>query len=180
MDKATQRANEKVWRIPECAKHVAHLVNNTGGNDVEELMNRKVVPGSNDVVASMQITTGSQFALIERLRHYGYLRKALDPVDFEQLRAANVTRSEQCFFPVKEWTPTDWATAMAGECGEACNLIKKNRRGDPVELDAIGDELADVVLYADLLAARLGIDLGQAVRRKFNAVSKKRKSDVRL
>jgi NTP pyrophosphatase (non-canonical NTP hydrolase) len=35
----------------------------------------------------------------------------------------------------------------------------------------IADELADVVTYLDLLAAVLGVDLGQAVADKFNEVS---------
>jgi hypothetical protein len=66
---------------------------------------------------------------------------------------------------------TDWACALAGETGEACNLIKKLRRGDAIDTEDIGKELADVVIYADLLAARLGIDLGEAVVQKFNEVS---------
>ena len=40
-------------------------------------------------------------------------------------------------------SPTGWATAMAGECGEACNFVKKIRRDDHVELADVGEELAD-------------------------------------
>lgn len=70
---------------------------------------------------------------------------------------------------------------MAGECGEACNLIKKLRRGEDVPTEDIAFELADLVIYADLLAERLGIDLGAAVRAKFNFVSEHRAgSDVRI
>lgn len=104
----------------------------------------------------------------------------LCPLGFDELRQANVTRCEQVFHKLNEWTSTDWATAMAGECGEACNEIKKLRRGELVTRETIGDEIADMVIYADLLAARLGIDLGQAVARKFNKVSDKRGSDIRL
>ena len=88
---------------------------------------------------------------------------------------------------------------MAGECGEACNKVKKLRRiaetpeseavhesryrdeksyGDHVEFLAM--ELADLVTYADLLAARLGIDLGEAVTRKFNRVSHRVNSNLKL
>ena len=67
---------------------------------------------------------------------------------------------------------------MAGETGEACNLIKKLRRGEAVRPETIGEEIADVVIYADLLAARLGLDLGECVRAKFNLVSVKRGSHV--
>lgn len=90
---------------------------------------------------------------------------------FDELRHSNLLRCEDAFHPLFEWSPTDWATAMAGECGEACNLIKKLRRGEDIPTGQIADELADLIIYTDLLAARLGIDLGAAVVRKFNEVS---------
>lgn len=103
-----------------------------------------------------------------------------DGLTFEQLRDANVRRCEQAFHPVNDWSLTDWATALAGEVGEACNLIKKRRRGEEIPTEAIAEELADVVMYLDLLAARLGIDLEAAVRAKFNVVSDRRGSGIRL
>lgn len=87
------------------------------------------------------------------------------------------------------WTGADWSNAMCGEAGEAANIVKKLRRhethvqGGPhaplpfntpdyVELlAALGDELADVILYLDLVAMHYGIDLEDAVRSKFNRVS---------
>lgn len=99
---------------------------------------------------------------------------------FEELRRANVRRCEDVFHPIDSWSETDWATAMGGECGEALNLIKKRRRGEEIALEEVAKELADLVIYADLLAARMGIDLGEAVRQKFNEVSARRKSEVRL
>lgn len=111
-------------------------------------------------------------------------------LSFDQLRMANVERCEEVFHPLDSWSPTDWACAMAGECGEACNVVKKMRRGaaDLYGLDPddrrtarqLANELADLVIYADLLAARCGIDLGHAVLQKFNAVSFKRGSTVFL
>jgi len=102
------------------------------------------------------------------------------PLTFVALRAANKRRCEQEFHAIASWSATDWACAMAGECGEACNLIKKLRRGDAVEIEDIGRELADLVTYADLLAERLGIDLGEAVRDKFNEVSTRRYAGIFL
>lgn len=99
---------------------------------------------------------------------------------FDHLRRANVSRCSEVFHPLEEWSPTDWACAMGGECGEAQNLIKKLRRGEGVPLSDIADELADLIIYADLLAARLGIDLGNAVVFKFNEVSLKRGASVFL
>lgn len=113
-------------------------------------------------------------------------------LDFNELRGANVRRCEEVFHPLTDWSPTDWATAMAGECGEACNEVKKLRRLDGADNEQdepakreelktkIGKELADLVIYADLLAARLGINLGSAVIEKFNEVSAKRGSTFTL
>jgi len=97
-------------------------------------------------------------------------------------------RCQDAFFPVEDWTLSDWSNALAGEAGEACNIIKKVRRGDFIStthlnVEARGllaDELADVFIYLNLLAARAGIDLGAAIVKKFNEVSDKKGSEVRL
>lgn len=99
---------------------------------------------------------------------------------FQQLRRANVKRCEAVFHPLSAWSPNDWATALAGEVGEACNLLKKLRRGEPVCAQAIGDELADVAIYLDLLAARLDLDLEHLIIRKFNRVSSERDCPILL
>ena len=113
-------------------------------------------------------------------------------LSFDELRISNVVRCEQVFHPLHDWSPADWATALAGEVGEACNAVKKLRRcsdgtntpKDPATtkdcVNLIAEELADTVIYADLLAARLGINLSNAVRDKFNIVSDRMKSNVRL
>lgn len=94
------------------------------------------------------------------------------------LRAANVARDA-------EWAPDvkpDLAfrgNELAGETGEACNVIKKLERerhgwvGSRATLSDLADELADVVICADLAAMTAGIDLSGAVVRKFNATSQK-------
>ena len=104
----------------------------------------------------------------------------MNELSFERLRRVNVKRCNEAFRPLEDWSPTDWGCAMAGEAGEACNLLKKMLRGEDVPLDHVAAELADVVTYVDLLAARLGIDLGAAVVRKFDIVSRKRGSDIFL
>jgi NTP pyrophosphatase (non-canonical NTP hydrolase) len=66
------------------------------------------------------------------------------------------------------------ATELGGECGEALNIVKKLERsrlgipGANATLAQLADELADVVIAADLLAMAAGIDLESAVRDKFN------------
>ena len=110
----------------------------------------------------------------------------------QKLRSKNVPRCEQVFHQLDSWSPTDWACAMAGEAGEACNVAKKMKRlsegtnsaKDPQSYAEycrmMAKELADVVIYADLLAARLGIDLGEAIVEKFNEVSDRMGSTIKL
>jgi NTP pyrophosphatase (non-canonical NTP hydrolase) len=99
---------------------------------------------------------------------------------FAALRDANVTRCEASYHPLDDWNATDWLAAVTGELGEAAGLIKHLRRGEAVSPEALGHELADTVINLDLLAARLGIDLGEAIRAKFNLVSERIESEVRL
>ncbi len=77
-----------------------------------------------------------------------------------------------------------WGCCLAGEAGEACNAAKKLEGGGTSEREGtpehIALELADVVIYADLMAQHYGIDLGEAVRHKFNLGSNRIKSDVML
>jgi NTP pyrophosphatase (non-canonical NTP hydrolase) len=64
--------------------------------------------------------------------------------------------------------------ALVGEAGELCNLLKKVRRGDftvDEQLHEIVSEIADIIIYADLLMSMLGVDTGQEVERKFDEVS---------
>lgn len=75
---------------------------------------------------------------------------------------------------------SDWACALSGEVGEACNLIKKKNRGDIISNKDIGKEIADAVIYAAFLAERLDIDLEKAVRDKFNEVSDRVGSKIKL
>lgn len=98
-------------------------------------------------------------------------------LSFATLREANLQRLPEfsAAFPDAEghdnWTPNDWAVATAGELGELCNLLKKARRGQHPTIAKIRQELADTQIYLDLLAWRLGIDLGQATIDTFNAKS---------
>lgn len=111
---------------------------------------------------------------------------------FGELRAANVERQDSYGSHGSTWGLCDWMTALAGEVGEAANIIKKIRRGDfkldtPMALggartarEELAAELADVQTYLDLLAACAGIDLGRATAEKFNEVSQRIRSPVRL
>lgn len=135
-------------------------------------------------------------------------------IDFDTLRIQNAARADRWHAGAEEWTASDWSNALAGEVGEACNVVKKVRRHETniqgvavniaeckcAELDSsepryvghvpgcpagrpyntpateelramLADEIADVILYADLLARHFAIDVESAVRDKFNRVS---------
>jgi NTP pyrophosphatase (non-canonical NTP hydrolase) len=108
--------------------------------------------------------------------------KRYHSLDFAHLRRENVKRCEAAYFPLESKDGPWWGNAMAGECGEACNFVKKiDRDGETPELvQALAYELADLVTYADLLAARYGIDLGRAVVDKFNIVSDRTSCSIKL
>ena len=91
-----------------------------------------------------------------------------------QLREAN---KERCPLfgngEIGDWSEERWALAIAGETGEMCNLVKKSIRGDKVDPELIGKEIADIVIYADMLAQKLGFTLSDLIVRKFNETSKR-------
>lgn len=94
-------------------------------------------------------------------------------MDLSKLRQANQERQ-------KEWCPEAQpdlsfrGNELAGETGEACNVIKKLERerhgwrGSRATKEQLEEELADIIIVCDLIAGSLGIDLSQAVKDKFN------------
>jgi NTP pyrophosphatase (non-canonical NTP hydrolase) len=68
---------------------------------------------------------------------------------------------------------------LAGEAGEACNVVKKlarermGIRGSRATPEQLAEELADVIICVDLIAMAFDIDLEEAVVSKFNATSEK-------
>lgn len=103
---------------------------------------------------------------------------------FKEVQAATVLRCERHYFPLHHWSPMQWGCALGGEAGEALNILKKMERdnlaSDPVALKALGDELGDIVIYAVSTAARMGLDLGECVSRKWNEDAAKIGSPERL
>jgi NTP pyrophosphatase (non-canonical NTP hydrolase) len=102
-----------------------------------------------------------------------------------ELRKTNLLRAAR-WHPegLDEWSVNDWLAAFGGEAGEALNAGKKHRRilgglqqhgKVPLTLqeaeEQIMEELADTVIYADLVASRLGRSLSEAIVCKFNAIS---------
>jgi NTP pyrophosphatase (non-canonical NTP hydrolase) len=117
-----------------------------------------------------------------------------ESLSFGRLRSRNIPRCVNGFgHALKSWSAAEWTNAMCGEAGEAANVAKKMLRhrdgvagnqGEDRDLTLLrlklAAELADVVIYADLVAASQGIDLGEAVRQTFNAKSEQLNSPERL
>lgn len=95
-----------------------------------------------------------------------------------------------------DWSLSQWSNAVAGEVGEMsealliakhmgtiCNITKKIDRGDFTVEQArenLGNEMADIVCHVDLLALQMDLDLGEAVRNKFNEISDRIKCNVKI
>lgn len=60
--------------VKDWMKPYLRYFSNTGGNDIEELLGRHIPPGSNDVVAAMQISMHCQLQFLTALRQAGMLR----------------------------------------------------------------------------------------------------------
>lgn len=94
------------------------------------------------------------------------------------LREANAARQVE-WDKGGEITPSYQGNELAGEVGEACNVIKKLEResfgmtGSRASVADLAEELADVIICVDLIAMTFGIDLAQAVPAKFNKTSRK-------
>jgi NTP pyrophosphatase (non-canonical NTP hydrolase) len=60
------------------------------------------------------------------------------------------------------------ALALCGEAGELANVVKKHWRGDPPPefIESCWGELADVIIYAYILAQILGKDMDQLCEEK--------------
>jgi NTP pyrophosphatase (non-canonical NTP hydrolase) len=107
-------------------------------------------------------------------------------LSLDHIREVNSERCDLWHPPESDpWLGVDWSNAMCGEAGEAANVVKKLRRletgavhrDQETDRDALieelGDECADVLLYMDLLARHYGINLTDAVIRKFDRTSEK-------
>lgn len=116
------------------------------------------------------------------------------PLTFDTFSAANRRRCGESFYPIGSRPLSYWADAVVEEVGEVCRGIKRMYdrryaagmepdRGDEIteeERVYLAKEIADVVQYLDLLAARANIPFGEAVRAKFNEVSDRAGSSIKL
>lgn len=93
---------------------------------------------------------------------------------FSNLRTANRLRAKEWGHTNEGFDAVFYAMATAGECGEACNVQKKLERarldakGTRATLGDLAQEMADTIIYLDLWAESIGINLWEAVVNTFN------------
>lgn len=98
----------------------------------------------------------------------------------------NRNRAAEGFKTYKNVPITYWTTAIAGEVGELCNMIKKQERVAHGGIDGgssytaasltpedLKEEIGGIFIYLDLLSGLLGIDLTDAIIHTFNSKSEK-------
>lgn len=105
---------------------------------------------------------------------------------FKEFREQNEARNKR-WMDGKPIPALFAACELGGEVGEALNVVKKLARseygirgGSEATIEMLAEELGDVVICANLLAQRFGINLGLAVAEKFNKTSEKRGFPERL
>lgn len=96
----------------------------------------------------------------------------------KKLKIANKERDLLFFKHFDKWETVDWSNAVAGETGELCNIVKKMKRScndsdRDLTIEDIANEAADIVIYLEILCQNCGIDLSDAIVRKFNEVSER-------
>lgn len=85
----------------------------------------------------------------------------------------NSDRNKSVFTECADFTPNDFALAATGPVGYIGHLLSKRERGDDITNGEIFEEIADALIYLDLLCTSLNGDLAVVLARKFNQTSKK-------
>lgn len=109
-------------------------------------------------------------------------------LDLASFRPLNVQRATEGFKCYDNQPLTYWTTALAGEVGELCNMIKKMQRVERGGIDGgssytakdinkemLKEEIGGIAIYLDLLASLLDISLEEAIIDTFNSKSEKYK-----
>ncbi|MFM1857373.1 MAG: hypothetical protein RLZ05_433 [Bacteroidota bacterium] len=102
-------------------------------------------------------------------------------INLAEFRAQNVDRAIHGFNCYNNQPLTYWTTALAGEVGELCNMIKKLQRvekggvdggssyiASQINKEMLEEEVGGIAIYLDLLASLLEIDLEEAITKTFN------------
>ena len=115
------------------------------------------------------------------LRSLPHIKKMNMSLDLKAFRPINVDRARNGFKCYDNQPLTYWTTALAGEVGELCNMIKKLQRVERGGVDGgssytakditkemLKEEIGGIAIYLDLMASLLDIDLTEAIVDTFN------------
>ncbi len=107
-------------------------------------------------------------------------------LDLAAFRSLNTQRAIGGFKTYDNQPLSYWTTALAGEVGELCNMIKKMQRvqlggidggssytAKDITKEMLQEEIGGIAIYLDLLASLLGISLEEAIIKTFNDKSEK-------
>lgn len=107
-------------------------------------------------------------------------------IDLTKFSEVNALRAIDRFNTFKNVPITYWTTAIAGEVGELCNMVKKLERVKHGGIDAgssykaadidkamLAEEIGGIFIYLDLISTLLEIDLQSAIVATFNDKSEK-------
>ncbi len=83
----------------------------------------------------------------------------------------NWGRNLETFTECSEWEPSDFALAAMGPTGYLAHLFAREKRGEKINEGQYYEEIADAVIYLDLLCTSLGGNLEEVIARKFNDTS---------
>lgn len=105
-------------------------------------------------------------------------------MDLTAFREMNVQRAREGFRCYDNQPLTYWTTALAGEVGELCNMVKKRQRverggvdggssyrASDIDREMLKEEIGGIAIYLDLLASLMGIGLEEAIVDTFNRKS---------
>jgi NTP pyrophosphatase (non-canonical NTP hydrolase) len=106
-------------------------------------------------------------------------------LDISEFRKMSIRRAIEAFNCYENQPLTFWTTALAGELGELCNMIKKIQRVELGGIDGghsytaknitpemLKEEIGGIYIYLDLLASLLKISMEDAIIDTFNEKSK--------
>lgn len=98
----------------------------------------------------------------------------------QNLRKADLARDTEMTGGKKKFSLSFRGNELAGEVGEACNILKKLDReqlgiiGSKATPEQLLEELADIIICVDLIAMEFDFNLQIAISKKFNKTSSER------
>lgn len=97
-----------------------------------------------------------------------------------EFAAINKKRSNELYDTLQVCKTADLVVSLCEEVGEIAGFVKKAQRDKKNYRKEIGKEIADVFMYLDLLCTLDGYDFGQLIVDKFNEVSRRKNSQIKI